>query len=52
VTIITSGFEDNGRLLEIPGEHVAISGCLGRRWEALSVALIARVEEDPAPTAD
>ena len=47
-------FEDTGRLLDIPGEHVAVSGLpkppAGTAIRRIDV--IIRVGRDPAPAAD
>jgi Fur family transcriptional regulator, iron response regulator len=47
-------FEDTGRLLDIPGEHVPVSGLpkppAGAAIRRIDV--IIRVDRDPAPAAD
>ena len=47
-------FEDTGRLLDIPGEHIAVSGLpkppAGAAIRRIDV--IIRVDRDPAPAAD
>jgi Fur family iron response transcriptional regulator len=47
-------FEDTGRLLDIPGEHVAVSGLPKLPAGAVirRVDVIIRVDRDPAPAAD
>jgi Fur family iron response transcriptional regulator len=47
-------FEDTGQLLDIPGEHVAVSGLPKLPAGAVirRVDVIIRVERDPAPTTD
>jgi Fur family iron response transcriptional regulator len=47
-------FEDSGRLLDIPGEHVAVSGLPQPPAGAVirRVDVIIRVDHDPAPGAD
>jgi Fur family transcriptional regulator, iron response regulator len=47
-------FEDTGRLLDIPGEHVAVSGLpVPPAGAAIRrVDVIIRVDRDPAPPAD
>jgi Fur family transcriptional regulator, iron response regulator len=47
-------FEDSGRLLDIPGEHVADSGQSKPPAGAVirRVDVIIRVDRDPAPSAD
>jgi len=47
-------FEDSGRLLDIPGEHVAISGLPKPPAGAVirRVDVIIRVDRDPAPATD
>jgi len=47
-------FEDTGRLLDIPGEHVAVSGLPMPPAGAVirRVDVIIRVDRDPAPVAD
>ena len=47
-------FEETGRLLDIPGEHVAVSGLPKPPAGAVirRVDVIIRVDRDPAPTTD
>jgi len=47
-------FEDSGRLLEIPGEHVAVPGLPKPPAGAVirRVGVIVRVDRDPAPATD
>ena len=47
-------FEDTGRLLDIPGEHVAVSGLPKPPAGAVirRVDVIIRVDRDPAPATD
>ncbi len=47
-------FEDSGRLLDIPGEHVAVSGLPKPPAGAVirRVDVIIRVDRDPAPATD
>lgn len=47
-------FEDTGRLLDIPGEHVAVSGLpkLPARAAIRRIDVVIRVDRDPAPTTD
>jgi Fur family transcriptional regulator, iron response regulator len=47
-------FEDTGRLLDIPGEHVAVSGLPQPPAGAVirRVDVIIRVDRDPAPVTD
>lgn len=47
-------FEDTGRLLDIPGEHVTVSGLPKPPAGAAirRVDVIIRVDRDPAPTTD
>ncbi len=47
-------FEDTGQLLDIPGEHVAVSGLPKLPAGAVirRVDVIIRVDRDPAPTTD
>jgi Fur family iron response transcriptional regulator len=47
-------FEDSGRLLDIPGEHVAVSGLPKAPAGAVirRVDVIIRVDRDPAPATD
>ena len=44
-------FEDTGRLLDIPGEHVAVSG-LPKPPAGGAIDVIIRVDRDPPPAAD
>ncbi len=47
-------FEDTGRLLDIPGEHVAVSGLpkLPAGTAIRRVDVMIRVDRDPAPATD
>ena len=47
-------FEDTGRLLDIPGEHIAVSGLPKPPAGAVirRIDVIIRVDRDPAPAAD
>jgi Fur family iron response transcriptional regulator len=47
-------FEDTGRLLDIPGEHVAVSGLPKPPAGAVirRIDVIIRVDRDPAPATD
>jgi Fur family iron response transcriptional regulator len=47
-------FEDSGRLLDIPGEHVAVSGLPKPPAGAVirRADVIVRVDRDPAPATD